>query len=195
MISPWRIYDEPGDPKKLRVHLFVSRNKDNAGVAGFRPRRRALLAYDSDWGALVAPFDGFVAAGIPGETVRWYASLNARDPEQVRRQVIHRLLDGAEIARLDSLAASSAAKKACAAEHKWLFDFDDRSENRAVDFYYDVCGKGGFVREEVWCNPTPNGFAVVAARGFDTRELMAEWGSVATLKRDGMLLLGWRTRA
>lgn len=178
----------------LRVHLFVSRNKDNAGLVGCRPRRIARLAYDSEADDMAGLFADFVEKGWPDEVSRWYSSVNARDPELVRRGLVHRLVDGADPVRLDGLAASVAAKASCAAEHRWLFDFDEKSARRVADFTRDVYSLGGFAAGEVERSATPNGFAVVVPRGFDTRGLMSKWGSVATLKRDDLLLREWRAR-
>lgn len=196
MSNSWNLRRETGGDLStpLRVHLFVSRNKDNAGVDGYRPRRCARLAYDSDTEAMADLFADFIAKGWPGEVARWYASVNARDPELVRRGLMHRLVDGADPAHLESLAVSVAGKAECAAEHRWLFDFDEKSARRVADFTRDVYDLGDFASGEVERRATPNGFAVVVPHGFDTRELMSKWGSVVELKRDGLLFREWRAR-
>lgn len=192
MGDSWNIYREPDHDTKspLRVHLFCSRNKDNKGIDGFARRRRAFIAHDSDIDATKAAFAAFVADGVAGECCRWYESVNARDPEAVRRQLIHRLVDGADVTRLQSLAASVAAKRECATEKRWLFDFDDRSSIRVAHFTCDVMAAGGFASDEIERHATPNGFAVVVPHGFDTRDLLAQWDRVE-LKRDDLLLRKW----
>lgn len=179
----------------LRVHFFVSRNKDNHGVSGFKSRKRAFVAYDSESEALNTRFENFVREGVEGEFCRHYASVNARDAEKVRRAVIHRLVDGADFIGMDRLVASEAAKPECAKTKKWMFDFDCGDWDKLVEFSGDVHSFGGFSNDSVTFYDTPHGFALVVPRGFDTRELLEKWGSVATLKRDDMLIVDWAQKA
>lgn len=192
------------DPQTpMRVHLFCSRNKDNAHVEGFKERRRSFLANDSDIDAIERRFERFVAEGRTGEMCRWYSSLNRRDPDVVRKQLIHRLVDGnIDVARLDSEAASIAARAECAAERRWFFDFDDPNRGTLAEFKADLWNAGGFLAKSetklIEVHKTPHGFAVVVPHGFDTRKLLDPdmgWGDKATLKRDDMLLRAWDTNA
>lgn len=209
MSSPWSIYDEPKhDPTSpLRVHLFCSRNKDNEDVEGFRQRRRAFVANDSDGASVARRFERFVAEGVLGERSRWYASVNARDPERVRRELMHKLIDGeSDLTRADALIAGIAARRECAAEGRWLFDFDDSSScgyKHVAEFKGDLKAAGGFAAcaevDSIEVHKTPHGYAVIAPHGFDTRELLAKWGCrddigvAVELKRDDMLLRDWDT--
>lgn len=207
MSSPWSTYDEPKhDPTSpLRVHLFCSRNKDNAGVEGFCQRRRAFVANDSDEASVRVRFERFVAQGALGERSRWYASVNARDPEKVRRALVHKLVDGeGDLTRADGLVAGLAARRECAAESRWLFDFDDASTcgyKHVAEFKRDLKEAGGFAVcaeiDSIEVHKTPHGYAIVVPHGFDTRELLAKWaerddiGVHVGLKRDDMLLRDW----
>lgn len=187
----------------MRVHLFCSRNKDNAHVEGFKQRRRSFLAHDSDIESVERRFEEFVAEGRTGEMCRWYSSLNPRDPDTVRRHLIHRLVDGnVDVARLDSTVASIAAHAECAAERRWFFDFDDTNVVTLAEFKADLCNAGGFIvnreTELIEVHETPHGFAIVVPHGFDTRELLdpdTGWGAKATLKRDDMLIRAWDVNA
>lgn len=204
MGSPWNAYDIASNPNSpLRVHLFCSRNKDNARVEGFKQRRRSFLARDSDIESVERRFERFVAEGRTGEMCRWYSSLNSRDPDVVRRQLIHRLVDGnVDIARLDSQIASIAARAECAAERRWFFDFDDPNPATLAEFKADLWHAGGFLAKGetklIEVHKTPHGFAVVVPHGFDTRGLLdpdTGWGGKATLKRDDMLIRAWDVNA
>lgn len=179
----------------IRVHFFVSRNKDNRDVSGFKPRKRAFVAYDSEDKALKIKFKNFVREGVKGEFCRHYVSVNARDPEKVRRAVIHKLVDGADFVGMDRLIASEAAKSECAKTKKWMFDFDCDDLDKLAEFSDDVHSFGNFPNDSLILYCTPHGFAAIAPHGFDTRELLKKWGSVATLKRDDMLIIDWAQKA
>ncbi len=179
----------------LRVHFFVSRNKDNRDVLGFKPRKMAFVAYDSEGESLNERFIGFVREGVHGEFCRHYASVNARDAEKVRRAVIHKLVDGTDFVGMDRLVASEAAKAECAKTKKWMFDFDCNDWDKMVEFSKDVHSLGGLPNDTVTFYDTPHGYALIVPHGFDTRELLRKWGDVATLKRDDMLIVDWAVKA
>lgn len=193
MSNKWGSLPMVDKDSDIRVHFFVSRNKDNRDVSGFKPRKKAFVAYDSEGKALTAKFEKFVREGVKGEFCRHYVSINPRKPEKVRRAIIHKLVDGADFIDMDRLIASAAAKPECARTKKWMFDLDCGCYNwdKMVEFSKDVSSFGGFPNDSVSSYCTPHGFAIVVPHGFDTRELLKKWGSVATLKRDDMLIVDW----
>lgn len=77
--------------KEVRVHLFVSRNKDNIGVEDFKPRKVAFIT-SADDEKLKRKFLNFVNEGVDGEYCRHYKSLNVRDEEKIRKELIVRLV-------------------------------------------------------------------------------------------------------
>lgn len=173
--------------KNLYVHLFVSRNKDNEEIGDFKPRKKSFLAYEGDE-KVSKKFEDFVGAGTYGEYCRHYVSANSRSEEKVREGlIIHLIKNKPTITRLESMSASIAAKPECAAEHKWLFDFDSRSRELLDDFLSDL--SQFFTEEEksmIEICDTPNGYSVIVPHGFDVRTLQKQWSSVVENKRDAM---------
>lgn len=188
---------------RLVCVLYVSRNKDNAGVPSFSQRRRAFLArvpaasFMTYKQYFAQSFASFVRAGLLGETSRLYVSVNARDNEAVRRHLLERLIfdESLSMAALPSVACGIAAKKECAAERRWMFDFDPPRGHDDYDlvesFVMAVESAGRFDSGQVRTYETPHGYAVICDHGFDVRPVMSEWGSMATLKRDDMLCVDW----
>ena len=117
-----------------------------------------------------------------------YVSVNARDEEKVKRELMHELFDNnVELTKLQSKLASLAAKSKCAAEKKWMFDFDSEDKDLLNNFVSEL----EYLTElEPEVHKTPNGYAVVVSRGFDTRDLLSRYEFVE-LKRDDMLCLKW----
>lgn len=197
MSNPWNLWREAehNTATPLRIHLFVSRTKDNRDVQDFVQRRRARIAFDSDIACVEQQFDEFVNKGVYGEFCRWYSSVNARDPEAVRRGLIHKLVDGCDISRLEGTCVSIAAHKECAAERQWMFDFDDDSPISKAMFINNLCDEGAFDMNEIKTYQTPHGYAIICPHGFDTRELMRTWSDTVDLKRDDMLCRDWKTKS
>lgn len=194
----WNTQEKNG--QRLVVCLFTSRNKDNEGVENFKERRKSFLAYEGS-PHIEREFKHFVEDGVPGETSRWYESLNARDPEKAKKQLMIHLIendDGSEIAHLNSVIVSIAAKKECAAEKKWLIDFDSRDDFLLASFIYDVkeqmnkdCRRSKkHLNEdpEITAKKTPNGYAVITPYGFYSQEIL-KYYKCAELKKDGMLFM------
>lgn len=188
--SKWGFHEK--EEGKLRVVLFISRNKDNQGLPDFVERRVAFVTHkDYSDDRLESKFDAFVSQGVDGEFCRMYMSVNARDENKVRKALIHELIDKDDfsLSSISPLVASIAARKENALEKHWMFDFDSSDESKLHRFVDDVkttqCG-------EVSLCKTPHGFAVISERGFDTRELLAKWPDV-TLKRDDLLCIYWKT--
>lgn len=170
---------------RMYVYMIRSRNKDNKGVPGFHERAKTLIVYKQDEAKVYEEFKAFAAKGLPGEKTRLYRSVNARDEEKCRKELIIKLLCGASLTKMRSVLASACQQEKCRAESKWLFDFDSKDEDRLQDFLEDV---NHWTPTETY--ETPNGYAIVAELGFDTRELFEKYKDIdITLKRDELLFL------
>jgi len=184
-----------------RIVLFISRNKDNKEVEGFKQRSYSFLTnkqYDSfeDRFDLFKDFNNFVDKGVLGETSRWYMSINERDSKKVNNKLIHYLIDHPEMnpASIPSKSVSLAQSIECAVTKKWLFDFDNKNYEKLVEFKEDIHKIINGDKWEIFHYETMNGYAVIVPHGFDTRDLLAKWNKEETIvevKRDGMLLLDW----
>ena len=178
--------------KTLKVVLFISRNKDNEGVEGFKKRSESFLSTKSVE-ELSEEFNLFVAKGVAEEVSRFYHHVNARDNDKIRKALLHHLIDHENInmASLPQKVASIASKAENRAESKWLFDFDD--DNHLINDFVNDIRKEVPSHVAVIPQQTPNGHAVVVGQGFDTRELLAKWDKVE-LKRDDMLCVDWKKK-
>lgn len=193
--------------RPLRVCLMVSRTKDNKDLEGFTERRKSFVTY-KNMAELDSEFEAFVDAGIPGEFCRMYLSVNTRDEKKVKKELIKLLIDDfdnpAPVVNMPYLmgkVAGIAAKKECAAENKWMIDFDSEDAECLNAFLDDLAcierkSEYSFGHK---INKTPHGYAIVVDRGFDARLadgtiLFEKWKDVATLKRDDLLCVGWKMR-
>lgn len=187
-----------------KVAFFVSRNKDNQNVVGFKERKETMFCQDVY--ELEEKFDKFVKEGKKGETSRLYVSVNDRDEDKARKALVCALvMEEVPLEKVKTKTVSLAMKPENAATKKWLFDFDcdDEKEFRAfVDAL--VQKEGTFVGFLELGRRTKNGYAVVVAHGFDTRSFLDEWNERlrkqnpnwgVELKRDAMLLWTWKTKA
>lgn len=183
----WGYEVEPA--KDLRVVLFISRNKDNKDVENFKERRMSFIT-TKEPDELAGRFGNFIKDGVRGELSRFYISVNARDPEKVRKDLIHFLIDepNFDLTHINGKLASIAQQKKCASEKKWMFDFDIDDYGKCKEFIKDIQAYGGTFD---YAFPTPHGYAIVTRHGFDTRELLKKWGDNVTLKRDDMLCYHW----
>ena len=182
--------------KDFRNVLFVSRNKDNRVLNDskyykpFKPRVKSFVARVSpfDVSSLYYEFETFVNEGVNGEISRLYVSVNARDEQKVHRALIHELIDKSDfdMTKIDSKIASIAMKPVNRKTSHWLFDFDRRDFDLFYDFMTEVSKQTLILAQK----PTMNGYALVVAYGFDTREILKKY-PMATLKRDAMLLSCW----
>lgn len=109
------------------IVLFISRNKDNKNVEGFKQRSYSFLTnkqYNSveDELDLLKDFKNFVRKGVVGETSRWYMSINERDSKKVNNKLIHYLVDHQEInpASIPSKSVSLAQSIECAVRNGYL---------------------------------------------------------------------------
>lgn len=174
----------------LRVVLFVSRNKDNRYIEGFKERRVSFLT-DKSYDELVVEFQDFVRkSNHKGEMSRFYISVNKRDGDKIKKGLMHYLIDHEEInvARLDRVVSSIASKKENASEKRWLFDYDDEPEK--VGLFLDDLDSVIPEGMNYGINKTPNGYAIITDGGFDSRALMHRWSKVE-LKRDDLICAEW----
>ena len=194
----------------LRVYLFVSRNKDNKGIKDFTERRRTFLAYDNMTN-LDERFNEFVQEGVLGEMSRLYKSVNARDPEKLRKAIITELVndDNIQIGKISTIAAGIAAKKANAAERKWLIDFDSEDDVMLHSITADIetylvntIKRDKKAKESdilsiprmIHAMKSPNGYAIVVDRPFDPRDFVEKWGDIAEIKKDDLLIVDWERK-
>lgn len=188
---------EKNTERPLHTVTYASRNKDNTDVPNFKQRYRAFTT-DLTPDELEEHFNKFVEQGQPGEMSRFYYSLNARDNQKTLKELAHALLDDTNVSMeaLQAYVTKFAARTHNRAESKWFFDFDD-DPNLVDDFVADVLemskANKALLPEEVVKHKTPNGYAVVVAHGFDTRELLSKWTNVE-LKRDDLLCVKWKRK-
>lgn len=177
---------------ELNLIIFCSRNKDNREKMNDSWKERDLpFVSTKSYEELKTKFKQFVSDGQPGETCRWYQSINPRDNQRVIADLQHYLLDHPDCsaAKIPSKLASLAGNTKNSAGKRWLFDYDDKPE-RLETFLADVSREGQFNRDEITVIDTLSGHAVITPHGFDVRSLMAEWPLVE-LKRDALLLVEW----
>ena len=177
--KPKRVKPDAG---RLIVVLFRSRNKDNQNIDGFHERFECMLTRREPTDIKIRRrFDDFVASGLPGERSRMYISVNARDNRKTMQALTTMLVDSAfntdpnigdiDMASLEQMAVSIAARPENAAEHKWLLDIDTNDSDKLgiiVGYLDDLDDQ---LVESI--NATPNGYHVIVHHGFDTRELKA----------------------
>lgn len=188
---------ESSNDAPIHVVLFISRNKDNKDVEGFTERRHSFitrLASDSE--ELSRQFKAFVNSGVNGEMSRMYYSINARNAEKIYKELLIFLINNPEfnLCSIQSKLAGIAAKKDCANEKRWFFDFDINSKEKVEEFKQDILALATTIEKpiNVTVHKTPNGYAVITDRGFDTRSLYEKWGhEVVSLKRDDLLCYKW----
>lgn len=184
----------------IHVVLFVSRNKDNKDVKDFEERRTSFITNQlMNFGYLATKFNTFVQQGVSGETSRMYYSVNARDHEKIHNQLLHFLIDDPDfnLCSISAKIAGIAAMRECAAQKRWMFDFDINSEEEVNQFVEDIEAIASTDENpiSVEVHSTPHGYAVITNRGFDTRELYKKWDeSLVSLKRDDLLCCNWKTK-
>lgn len=187
-----------------KVAFFVSRNKDNQNVVGFKERKETHFCQDVH--ELEGKFYKFAKAGKKGETSRFYVSVNDRDEDKTRKALVCALvMEDVPLEKVKTKAVSLAMKPENAATKKWLFDFDCDDEEEFRAFVNDLVQKEGtFVDFLETGRKTKNGYAVVVGHGFDTRGFLDEWNERlkkqnpnwgVELKKDAMLLWTWATKA
>ncbi len=173
----------------LYVYLILSRNKDNKDIPNFKERAKTILEYKENEDRVIKEFHKFAADGVPGERTRLYRSVNSRNEEKIREELIIKLLrDKPSMTKLNKTLASVAQQVYNRDESKWLFDFDVDDEEKVDDFVDDIYFYSEIESHEL--HKTPHGYAIVVPYGFDTRELMEKWKNYdITLKKDELLFL------
>lgn len=187
--------DDNRDSDKIYVVLFTSRNKDNRDIDNFKERRVSFVTtrVPSD---LLSKFETFVKEGVAEEFSQMYVSVNARSNSKTFKTLQHQMLDSEfNLASMPQKIASIAAKRENAYDSKslkWLFDFDpidDKDLNEALnEFVSDLKEELTSHDDKDWTifmHKTPNGYAVIVDKRFDTRRLLEKWSNV-TLKRDDL---------
>ena len=187
----------------LYVYLMRSRNKDNKNIPNFKERAKTILEYRENEDKVIEAFKSFAAKGLHGEQTRLYRSVNSRNEEKIREELIIRLLrDKPSITQLNRILASVAQQVQNRDEDKWLFDFDVDDKELAAKFIYDIyvnynnraTNGGHWELDDIKYYKTPHGYAIIAPHGFDTRELMEKWKDYdITLKKDELLFLNMIT--
>ena len=177
------------------VILYVSRNKDNKGVTNFKERRKAFICSDEKLDYYKRQFYNFADEGVAGETSRMYISVNKRDMSIIRKQLIHFLIDEEDfnLCSMQSKLAAIAAQKECAAEKKWMIDFDSEFPDQLHKMMAEIKALDDTI--ECRAEKTPHGYAIICSHGFDSREIMDRWSSIATIKKDDLLCFNWVTKS
>lgn len=194
--------------------MFISRNKDNKNLEGFKERRLSFLSTRvNDEEYMARKFKSFVNDGIDGEMSRMYVSVNSRNVYKSKKELLHYLIDNMDsynLAALDGIAVKIAMKREMAAEKKRLFDIDINDESKVNEFVNDLYARGA-TKETVDVHKTPNGYAVVIKRGVDLRGLVDtmpdaklkdkkdkgpwKWSKDEVgYKLDDLLLMEWATK-
>ena len=189
--------------------LFMSRNKDNKNVGGFKPRRQSFLidSFDEIYKyRFIQKFLNFRDEGVDGELSRCYISFNLRDASKVRRSLLIDLIenDNVSLTHMTSRIVSIAMKAGMNKTKRWMFDVDTLDDDKVNAFLKDLesCGyketDGTTFFEtmdssKLLYHPrrTINGYAVLVNRGFDTREILKDREDWVTLKRDDLIFVDW----
>lgn len=182
----------------MYVALFVSRHKDNKEVENFHPRKESrLVEHIKDCSA---DFHKFVEQGVLGETSRFYISVSERDMNKTRIELGCRLIkEPVNLTNLNPLVISTAMLPQHEIDKKWLFDFDCPDKTLANKFLMAV--RNMDVTADIY--DTPNGSAIVAEHGFNTRIMLPAWNEYLKsinpeygieLKRNAMLVVNWDTK-
>lgn len=175
----------------LYVYLICSRNKDNKNIPNFKQLTKTILEYKENEDKVIEAFKSFAAKGVPGEQTRLYRSVNSRNEEKIREElIIHLLRDKPSMTQLNRTLASVAQQVQNRDESKWLFDFDVDNYLSRTEFINDIAEFSNIEEDEIESFDTPNGFHIVVPHGFNTRELIENWKDYdITLKKDGLLFL------
>lgn len=182
-------FKENNTMSNLYVYLIRFRNKDNKDVPNFKERAKTILEYKENEDKVIEAFKSFAIKGVPGEQTRLYRSVNSRNEEKIREELIIRLLrDKPSMTQLNRTLASVAQQVQNRDESKWLFDFDVDNEEKVEDFIDDIYFYSELDNHEL--HKTPHGYAIIVPYGFDTRELMEKLKDYdITLKKDELLFL------
>lgn len=196
--AKWSSENMPNKP--IYGVYFTSRNKDNQDVHNFKERRKVFLSTRSV-DELMPEFKHFVSQGQPGEFSRFYISVNSRKNKNSLRDLQQYILDALldnetlSIAAIQTKAAQKAMNPKNRETRKVLLDFDE-DESRLDEFIRDAIDastKHGQPPVDIEVYKTPNGHAVIASHGFDSREFSQKWGK-DTVKTDALLCTYWERK-
>ena len=188
--------------------LFMSRNKDNKDVVGFKPRTQSFLISDFDEiykYRFHQKFLNFRDEGVDGELSRCYISFNLRDASKVRKGLLIDLIedDDVSLTHMTSRIVSIAMKAGMNKTKRWLFDVDTLDDDKIDEFLKDLesCGYKRTNMELLFTTDTSellyyprrtiNGYGILVNRGFDTREILKDREDWVTLKRDALIFVDW----
>lgn len=168
--------------------LFVSRNKDNKQLGSEYKQRSQSFLTTKKPGELKHAFKEFCDKGLSGEYSRFYMSVNTFNHSKVllALQVYLLKYTDTDLSKIDSLLAKLAMKENCNETKRFLLDYDSRE---GIDTFLMKLAYTVGDENSVRTYDTPNGYAVVTGHGFDTRELLAEYGETVSLHRNGQLFI------
>lgn len=191
MSNKWGATREWNTEKPLYGCLFISRNKDNKDIEGFKPRRESFLFHEID-DKMLDRFDNFVKRGQKNELCRCYISVNSRNASKINKYLIHHLIDNVctiDPANIQLILCGIAMKHENRETSRWLLDVDTKDED-ILDKIYKYLGDLGFIRytvpidEEIlnridsylydrwyFVRESLNGFHIITSRGFDVKGL------------------------
>ena len=72
----------------LYVYLIRSRNKDNKDLPNFKERTKTILEYKQNEEKVFDEFYRFAEDGVPDEQTRLYRSVNSRNEEKIRENLL-----------------------------------------------------------------------------------------------------------
>ena len=187
----------------VRIALFVSRNKDNKEISGFKERREAFIIdthglrhdLDIEINRMHKKFNEFVSRGVPGETCRLYLSVNDRNREKIKKNFIIELLknDDYNLSNIKDILVSVAMKKENAVTKYWLIDYDrEDNEEKVREFIEDMKELTNYKEHPfdiLNVITTVHGWHIIISHGFDTRELLKKYGDFVSIQKDAMWLV------
>ena len=191
--------------------LFISRNKDNKDVPNFKPRRVAFTIngfekiYERKFHN---EFLAFRDSGVQGEFVRAYITVNSRDIDKTRKALICAMVNDEDISlsHIQAKVCSLSMEKGMNKTKRWMFDVDTKDYGFVKQFIHELEKDYGFLKANTFddfmeSDPTiegmyykqvsPNGYAILVNKGFDTRNILKDREDVVTLKCDDMIIVDW----
>lgn len=193
---------------ETHVVSFVSRNKDNEGVVGFKTRHHSfILTIDNHSESLLTPadlvnavrnrtadeFSRFVARGMVGEVSREYVTTNVADDVRCMKALGHALIEEEiTLANINEKLASIVAKPCNCSTRRWVFDCDCSREETLVamrEIADIIEDSGRSSRGMLTLLPTMSNWMIVSECGFDTRNVLKNHPLIGFKKMDGTLFV------
>lgn len=173
----------------LKTVTFISRNKDNAHVEGFKPRTVSFVVKDGNIDGVLAKFDDFVYQGVVGERSRCYMSVDCADATKVQTELAVKLIrQEVDLTKIDSMVASLASKPEMSLTKRLLLDFDSQDEDLLNQIIKILKDNHGFNATEIKKFRTVNGLTIVLPHNFDSRELSLQYKDILEFKKHAFLL-------